>query len=67
MVAAVTRPTRSPVNGPGPSAGDDRRQVGRSGAHLGEHRVDLRREQFAVRPGVDRAPALGAERDAVAP
>ena len=64
MLAAVTRPTRSPVNGPGPSPGDDRGQIGGPDAGLGQHRVDLRGEQFTVRPGVDRHP-LGAQRDAV--
>ena len=56
--AAVTRPTRRPVNGPGPEPGHDRAEVARAGAGLGEDRVDLRREQLAVRAGVDRA-ALG--------
>ena len=64
MVAAVTRPTRSPVNGPGPRPATIARQVGRPGAGVGEHRVDLRGEQLTVRPGVDRAP-LRARRDAV--
>ena len=48
----------------GAEPGDDRAEVARPGAGLGEHRLDLRGEQFTVGPGVDRTP-VRPHRDAV--
>ena len=63
-VRAVTSPTRRPVNGPGPDADGDRRQVAPVDARLGEHGDDRRCQQLAVPPGVDRG-ALGEHAVAV--
>ena len=64
MVGGGDQADPQPGERPRAEPGDDRGQVARARAGLGQHRVDLRGEQLTVRPGVDRAP-LRAGRDAV--
>ncbi|GAA2708659.1 hypothetical protein GCM10010429_22150 [Micromonospora olivasterospora] len=58
------QPHPQPGERAGTEPGDDRAQVGGAGVDVGEDRVDLRREQLAVRAGVDGAP-LRARYDAL--